>query len=181
MLGVLALSASAPAAPPCPGGVRCGSVTVPLDRQNPSAGRVEIHYVLVPHADKTRPASGTIVPNPGGPGQSTIASAGIYLQAPAPLLRDRDLLVIDPPRRRHPVRFTAHSPLGPVRLTLGERELANVTVGGDPRDYGLLPAAVDTALNGDLALLKRLVTVSRVDEVRGYVFDPTMFSVVAGE
>ena len=35
--------------------------------------------------------------------------------------------------RRHPVHFSAHSPIGPVRLTLGERELANLGFGfGDP-------------------------------------------------
>jgi pimeloyl-ACP methyl ester carboxylesterase len=75
--------------------MRCGSVTVPLDRQNPAAGTIDIHYALVPHSDTSRPSAGTIVPNPGGPGQATIGSAGLYLQALAPLLRDRDLLLID--------------------------------------------------------------------------------------
>jgi pimeloyl-ACP methyl ester carboxylesterase len=79
--------------------------------------------------------------------------------------------------RRHPVRFTAHGPIGPVRLTLGERELANVTYGGgDPRVYGLLPAAVDAALDHDLAPLKRLVTVSRIEEVGGFLIDPSLMS-----
>jgi pimeloyl-ACP methyl ester carboxylesterase len=304
LLGGLALSSAAHADTPCPDGARCGSVTVPLDRVNPSAGTIDIAYELLPRTDTARPAAGTIVPNPGGPGQTTIANAGLYLQALAPLRRDRDLLLIDPrgtgqsgalscpslathdplsldlgsiwticgadlrahvglygsaavaddidavraalgldkldlwgdsygtflmpvyaarhpervrsivldgafpiafdrwgrdvlrsvrrviglvcrrthrcsgPRvltqierlarrlRRHPVRFTAHTPVGPVRLTLGERELANATFGGgDPRVYGLLPAAVDAALDHDLAPLKRLVTVSRVNEV----------------
>ena len=48
-----------------PPGMRCGSVTVPLDRQNPSAGTIDIHYALVAHTDATRPAVGTIVANPG--------------------------------------------------------------------------------------------------------------------
>jgi hypothetical protein len=51
-------------------------VTVPLDRRTPSAGTIEIHYALVPRTDAARPAARTIVPNPGGPGQSTILSAG---------------------------------------------------------------------------------------------------------
>jgi pimeloyl-ACP methyl ester carboxylesterase len=312
---LLAFSGLAEAQAPCPGGARCGSVTVPLDRQNASAGTIDIHYALVPHTDRSRPAAGTIVPNPGGPGQATIASAGLYLQPIAPLLRARDLLLIDPrgtgqsgalacpgvagrdplsldstivggicaadlgahaglygsaavaddidavraalgldkldlwgdsygtflmpvyaarhPEhvrsivldgafpiafdrwgrdvmrglrrvirlvcrrthrcsgtgllarigrlarrlRRHPVRFTAHSPVGPVRLTLGERELALVTHGGgDPRVYGLLPAAVDAALDHDLALLKRLTTVARVGEVEQFFLDPALFS-----
>ena len=315
----LALSSTARAETECLPGASCGSVTVPLDRQNPSAGTIDIGYELVPHTDTARPALGTIVPNPGGPGQSTIASAGIYLKAMAPLRRRRDLLFIDArgtgqsgalgcpslssvdplsldytvlgrvcgpdlaaraglygsaavaddidavraalgidkldlwgdsygtflmpvyaarhPRhvrsivldgafpiafdrwgrdvlfgvrrvirrvcrrthrcsgerllariaklarrlRGHPVRFTAHSPIGPVRLTLDERQLANVTVAGDPRVYGLLPAAVRSALERDPALLERLATVSRIDEVRQFFIDPTLFSATAGE
>ncbi len=318
LLGGLALSSAAHADTPCPDGARCGSVTVPLDRANPSAGTIDIGYALLPRTDTTRPAAGTIVPNPGGPGQTAIANAGFYLQALAPLRRDRDLLLIDPrgtgqsgalscpslaahdplslhlqsiwticgadlgahaglygtaavaddidavrtalgldkldlwgdsygtflmpvyaarhpehvrsvvldgafpvafdvwgrdqlravrrviglvcrrtqrcsgPRvlagigrlagrlRRHPVRFTAHTPVGPVRLTLGERELANVTFGGgDPRVYGLLPAAVDAALHHDFALLERLVTVSRVDEAGILFIDPALGSLGA--
>src|SRR3954454_16504049 len=91
----LARTASAQAASACPGGMRCGSVTVPLDRQNPSAGTIDIHYALVPHTDTSRPSAGTIVPNPGGPGIATIGSAGLYLHALAPLRRKRDLLLID--------------------------------------------------------------------------------------
>ena len=317
LFGLGATAAQADTA--CLPGARCGNVTVPLDRQNPSAGTIDIHYALVPHTDAARPVVGTIVPNPGGPGQATIASAPIYyLQPLAPLLRDRDLLLIDPrgtgqsgalacsglssqnplsldletigtlcggelgaraglygsaaaaddidavraalgvdtldlwgdsygtflmpvyaarypehvrsvvldgafpiasdpwgrdvlrgmrrviglvcrrthrcsgPRllsriaglarrlRRHPVRFTAHTPIGPVRLTLGERELANTTFGGgDPQVYGLLPAAVDAAIDHDLAPLERLVAVSRIDEVSGFVIDPTLFSEAA--
>jgi pimeloyl-ACP methyl ester carboxylesterase len=79
--------------------------------------------------------------------------------------------------RRHPLTFTAQSPIGPVSMTLGERELANVTFGGgDPEVYGVLPAAVDAALHHDLALLKRMVTVSRINEVGGFLVDPTHFS-----
>jgi pimeloyl-ACP methyl ester carboxylesterase len=315
VLGGLALSAPAQAQQPCPGGMRCGSVTVPLDRQNPSAGTIDIHYALVPHTDASRPAAGTIVPNPGGPGQAAIASSGLYLRPMAPLRRTRDLLLIDPrgtgqsgalacpslsghnplsldlesigticggelgarsglygsaavaddidavraslgldkldlwgdsygtflmpvyaaryPQhvrsvvldgafpiafdpwgrdvlrsvgrviglvcerthrcsgrhvlaqlarlaqrlRRHRVHFTAHSPIGPVRLTLGERELADVTYGGgDPQVYGLLPAAVDAASDHDLAPLKRLVTVSRINEVGNFLIDPALLS-----
>src|SRR3954451_9334200 len=286
-----ALTASARAAVPCP---RCASVTVPLDRTDPSAGTIDVAYALVPRTDTSRPPTSTIVTNIGGPGQSTIASAGLYTTALAPLRTRRDLLLIDPrgtgrsgaltcpslaahdpasleyadiqnicagdlgPRarfygsasvaddfdavrsalhidrvdlwgdsygtflmpvvaarhpdhvrsivldaanplamdlwgrdvlhgvrrvialvcarsrrcsgahvlariatlaqrlRRHPVAFRAHGPRGLVRLTLGEHALAAVTYGGgDPAVYGLLPAATDAALHGDLALLER--------------------------
>ena len=69
-LVVLTLGAgAAQAAEPCPDGVRCGTVTVPLDRADPAAGTIDIAYALVPRTDTSRPALGTIVPNPGGPGR----------------------------------------------------------------------------------------------------------------
>jgi pimeloyl-ACP methyl ester carboxylesterase len=313
LLTGLASSAPAQAQQACPAGMRCGSVTVPLDRQNPSAGAIAIGYAVVPHTDTSRPAAGTIVPNPGGPGEATIAEAGRYLQPLAPLRRDRDLLLIDArgtgrsgalgcpslgghdplsldftdiagicgpdlgaeaglygsaavaddidavraalgidkldlwgdsygtflmpvyaarhPQhvrsivldgafpiafdvwnrdvlrsvrrvirlvcrrthrcsgrrvlsqierlarrlRRHPVRFTAHTPVGPVRLTLDERLLANVTH-DQPPVYGLLPAAVGAAVHHDLAPLRRLAAVSRIGEVEAFFSDPTLVS-----
>ena len=318
LLGGLALGTAARADTPCPNGARCGSLTVALDRANPSAGTIDIAYELLPRTDTSRPALGTIVPNPGGPGNSTTAFAA-YEPAFAPLRARRDLLLIDargtgrsgalscpslaahdplsvdkttlgalcagdlgaraglygsaaiaddieavratlkvdkldlwgdsygtflmpvyaarhPEHvrsivldgafpiasdpwgrdvlrgvrrviglvcrrtqrcsgrhvlagverlgrrlRKHPLTFTAHSPLGRVRLTLGERELAAVTYGGGhPEVYGLLPAAVKAALDHDYALLKRVVFASRVGDVGGLVQDPSDFSVAAG-
>ena len=96
LLGALALGAAAQADTPCLPGARCGTVTVPLDRDEPAAGTIDIAYALVPRTDTSRPRLGTIVPNPGGPGDSTIASAGLYTTALAPLRTRRDLLLIDP-------------------------------------------------------------------------------------
>ena len=318
LLGGLALSTAAQADTPCPDGAQCGSVTVPLDRANPSAGTIDIAYELLRRTDTSRPALGTIVPNPGGPGNSTTAFTA-YEPAFAPLRARRDLLLIDArgtgksgalscpslaahdplsidkttlgslcasdlgaraglygsaaiaddieavratlgadkldlwgdsygtflmpvyvarhPQhvrsmvldgafpiasdpwgrdvlrgvrrviglvcrrtqrcsgrhvladvqrlgrrlRKHPRTFTAHSPLGRVKLTLGERELTAVTFsGGNPEVYGLLPAAVEAALDHDYALLKRLVFAARVGDVRNLTQDPTDFSVAAG-
>ncbi len=288
------------------------TVTVPLDRANPSAGTIDIAYQLVPRTDTSRPSLGTIVPNPGGPGLSTIASAGLYLDALKPLRERRDLLLIDPrgtgrsgqvacpslatadplkldlpqigalcgadlgsraglygsaaaaddidavraalglgkldlwgdsygtflmpvyaarhpehvrsivldgafpvasdpwgrdvlagtrrviglvdgPRtlarvqrladrlRAHPVTFTAQSPIGPVPLVLGERELANVTFGGgDPQVYATLPGAVEAALDRDYAPLERLVAASRISDVGSILGDPSTFDIAAG-
>src|SRR4051812_49295250 len=96
LLASFALGSAAQADAPCLPGARCGTVTVPLDRANPSAGTIDIAYALVPHTDTSRPALGTIAPNPGGPGDSTIANAGLYTTALAPLRTRRDLLLIDP-------------------------------------------------------------------------------------
>ena len=96
LLGGLAFTAAAHADTPCPDGARCGKLTVPLDRANPSTGTIDIAYALVPRTDTSRPALGTILPNPGGPGSGAIADAARYEKLFAPLRKRRDLLLIDP-------------------------------------------------------------------------------------
>jgi len=46
--------------------------------------------------DASRPALGTIVPNPGGPGSGAIDEAADWRELLAPLRRRRDILLIDP-------------------------------------------------------------------------------------
>lgn len=306
--------ASAQSAAPCPPGAQCGSVTVPLDRSDPSRGTIDIGYVVLPHTDTGRPALGAIVANPGGPGMAATSFAP-YDSAFAPLRARRDILLIDPrgtgrsgalscpglaqldpltvrkaaiapacapelgPRaglygtaavaddidavraalgidrldlwgdsygtflmqvyaarhpdhvrsivldgafpvvadpwgrdvlrgvrrvigltcrrtqrcsggrvladvqrlatrlRRHPRHFSAHSPLGIVRLRLGERELADATfAGGRAEAFGWLPAAVAAAVDHDDALLQRLVFGQRVGDVAALTADPAQVS-----
>src|SRR5205085_1842583 len=70
--------------------------------------------------------------------------------------------------RRHPVAFTAHTPLGALRLQVGEPELAAATFSaGHPEVYGVLPAAVEAALDHDFALLERVVLGARAGDVEG--------------
>src|SRR5919109_123565 len=79
---------------------------------------------------------------------------------------------------RHPRHFLAHSPLGVVRLRLGERELADVTfAGGRAEAFGWLPAAVTAAVHHDYALLDRLVFGQRVGDVQALTADPRQVSV----
>jgi pimeloyl-ACP methyl ester carboxylesterase len=307
---------TASAAVPCPDGARCGTVTVPLDRAHPAAGTIDIAYALVPHSDASSPSLGTVVTNPGGPGQSTIASASIYLQGAPQLFVNRDLLLIDPRGtggsgalacpslmrlhpldeqgiahvcapglgsragrygsadvaddidavraalgidkldlwgdsygtflmqvyaarhpanvrsvvldgafpiaedpwgrdvlrgvrrvirilcsrtlhcsgqrvlnqmaqlarrlRRDPLEFTAATPVGRLRITLGERELANLAwAGGHPEELSQLPAAVSTALHNRFARLKRLVVASRVGDLQDLALDPSVYSSAA--
>src|ERR1700733_12225963 len=76
---------------------RCGSIVVDLDRKHPSAGKTTVVFAVVPRTDQTKPSLGTIVPNPGGPGVSTIDLTGSeYAAGLAPLLDRRDLLLMDP-------------------------------------------------------------------------------------
>jgi pimeloyl-ACP methyl ester carboxylesterase len=308
-------SAQAQAQAGCPAGSACGTVTVPLDRTDPSGATIDIAYELLPHTDTSQPALGTILPNPGGPGNSTTAFAP-YKSAFAPLRARRDVLLVDargtgrsgalscpglarpdplsidkatigtvcaadmgaraglfgsaavaddfdavraalgidkldlwgdsygtflmpvyaaryPEHvrsivldgafpiaadpwgrdvlrgvrrviglvcrrtqrcsgrrvlagvqrlgarlREHPRTFAAHSPVGLLKLALGERELAAVTyAGGDPTVYGLLPAAVEAALDHDYALLERLVFASRAADVQSLMADPAQLSI----
>ena len=98
---VLAAAAAAPAGagaatpPACPAGARCGTVTVPLDRATPALGTTTVGYALIPRRDQSRPAAGTIVPNPGGPGAATEPAKAME-KLFRPLRDDHDLLLIDP-------------------------------------------------------------------------------------
>jgi pimeloyl-ACP methyl ester carboxylesterase len=75
----------------------CGTITVPLDRADPAAGTTPVGFALVPRADRTRPALGTVTANPGGPGPSAIDLSGAeFAQQLAPVLDRRDLLLVDP-------------------------------------------------------------------------------------
>ncbi|MDA0170970.1 alpha/beta hydrolase [Solirubrobacter taibaiensis] len=96
LAAALLAPATARADTPCPPRAQCGTVTVPLDRADPAAGTLDVAYALVPRADTGRPALGTIVPNPGGPGSGAIAEAATYEELFAPLRERRDLLLIDP-------------------------------------------------------------------------------------
>jgi pimeloyl-ACP methyl ester carboxylesterase len=72
--------------------VWCGSVRVPLDRTDPSAGRISIGFGWVPSSG---PASGTVVAEEGGPGYPSTGTAPDYLDMIGSLHRTRNLLVVD--------------------------------------------------------------------------------------
>ncbi|MFI1990940.1 alpha/beta hydrolase [Actinoplanes sp. NPDC020271] len=96
---------------------RCGHITVPLDRGRPARGTVDIAFALVPHTDTSQPGLGTIVPNPGGPGSSTIDLGGTaFAEALAPLLDRRDLLLIDTRGVGRSAPLTCPALDGPTRV-----------------------------------------------------------------
>jgi pimeloyl-ACP methyl ester carboxylesterase len=73
---------------------RCGSVTVPLDRSNPSAGTIKIAFFVQGHHDSTKPRLEPIFFSPGGPGGSVWAN-----RVALPLLawdRRHDTVLIEP-------------------------------------------------------------------------------------
>jgi pimeloyl-ACP methyl ester carboxylesterase len=99
---LLGLPGSASAAPstgthPCTFNEQfvCGRISVPLDRQRPSDGRLPVHYMLIPRRDRSKPLLGTIVAVEGGPGYATTGSRAWYRELFSPLLDRRRLLLVD--------------------------------------------------------------------------------------
>jgi pimeloyl-ACP methyl ester carboxylesterase len=73
---------------------RCGTLSVPENPDQPGGRRVSISVAVIPAAHA--PAlNDPIVVLEGGPGEDAIGSAGFYAERFAPLLDDRDLLLID--------------------------------------------------------------------------------------
>ena len=99
----LTLSGAAPALgqapctdfPDVPGAL-CGSVEVPLDRADPSSATTTVSYVLLPRRDTSVPSEGTMMLNPGGPGEAASGFAGFLAGAFAAHFERRDLLLVDP-------------------------------------------------------------------------------------
>src|SRR4051812_16159282 len=93
------LNGTAQAAPPQPcavaPGALCGSVEVPLDRGHPALGTISIGFELHRHTNTSIAAAGTLVPNPGGPGQTTTGDRDSWLSRFGPVLDRYDLLLID--------------------------------------------------------------------------------------
>lgn len=100
LLATLALAAPAaaqPAAHPCAAASeRCdGTIDVPLDWDDPGSERIEVAFAWVPRADRSRPAEGTILANPGGPAQA-LSTVPLFQQALGPVLERQNLLVVEP-------------------------------------------------------------------------------------
>jgi pimeloyl-ACP methyl ester carboxylesterase len=108
MLGALALGAGgsalasdSPSLSPCDlnagPGFRCGRITVPAVRADPSLGDQSIFFAVLPRERAAKPPVGTIVAVEGGPGYASTNydSAKSYRAVFGPLLRRRDLVLID--------------------------------------------------------------------------------------
>jgi pimeloyl-ACP methyl ester carboxylesterase len=73
---------------------RCGVLNVLEDPDQPNGRRLPIHVAVVP-ASPGRALSDPIVVLMGGPGEDAISAAELYAAQFEPLLRDRDLLLVD--------------------------------------------------------------------------------------
>ena len=88
---------SAPAISTPGRGFRCGRITVPAVRADPSLGEQSIFVAVLPRERAAKPPVGTIVAVEGGPGYAStnFDSAKSYRAVFGPLLRRRDLVLID--------------------------------------------------------------------------------------
>lgn len=73
---------------------RCGTLRVPEDPDKPAGRRLSISVAVIPAVHAPRLADPIVVLQ-GGPGEDSISSAGFFAERFAPLLDDRDLLLID--------------------------------------------------------------------------------------
>ncbi|GLY13636.1 hypothetical protein Kisp01_06520 [Kineosporia sp. NBRC 101677] len=145
---------------------RCGVLKLPLDRTDPGKGTTDIAFALVPRTDTTRPGLGTIVPNPGGPGDSAIDLTGeLFAQVFQPLSDRRDLLLIDPRGVGRSGPVTCAALKGPARAFQGleqQRKLIGQCgrqLGERVGDYGT------AAFADDIDAVRARLGVDRLDLV----------------
>ena len=110
----------------------CGFVRVPLDRRFPHGRTIRIYFEHYFRAQRSAPATSTVLSIEGGPGFSTTADRAARLQLWRPISARRDLLLVDlrgtgrsgalncPAFRRHILPYIARAgrcaaQLGPSR------------------------------------------------------------------
>ncbi|MEU5979809.1 alpha/beta fold hydrolase [Streptomyces sp. NPDC047315] len=92
--------------------VDCGTLDRPLAEGRSALGTVKVSYAVVRHSAPGA-AKGTVAVNTGGPGQVVIERAPIFGHALGDLLKEHDLLLVDP-------RGTGHSERIPCGVTDAE-------------------------------------------------------------
>lgn len=79
---------------PVPAGAQCGQIAVPVDYNNPDLGEATLALIRFP---ATGDKIGSLIINPGGPGESGIEAAASLLEGMSPAVRQRfDLVGFDP-------------------------------------------------------------------------------------
>ena len=78
-----------------PKGFRCASLEVPLEREDPSLGEIEIEFGVREHRDPDAREALPIFAVEGGPGFGSLGSAGAYVKLFDDLLDAHDLVLVD--------------------------------------------------------------------------------------
>lgn len=74
---------------------RCGTIQVPVHRDEPQGPKLKVRFRVYPHTDRSRRALEPIVTVEGGPGYGSIDSASSYQFMLQPLLARHDMIVVD--------------------------------------------------------------------------------------
>jgi pimeloyl-ACP methyl ester carboxylesterase len=80
---------------PKPAGFRCGSIRVPFEREEASLGETKIGFAVRRRGERDEPSRGAIFAAEGGPGYSSTGTANAYVKLFGPLLRHRELVLVD--------------------------------------------------------------------------------------
>ena len=73
---------------------RCGAIEVLENPDQPRSRKLEIHFAVI-SATKGHARPDPIVPLLGGPGEAAIETGQMFVERLAPMLNDRDLLLVD--------------------------------------------------------------------------------------
>ena len=80
---------------PKPAGFRCGSIQVPFEREDASLGEAKVGFAVRERDERDEPSRGAIFAAEGGPGYSSTGTANAYVKVFGPLLRHRELVLVD--------------------------------------------------------------------------------------
>jgi len=142
----------------------CGSLVVPLDRADGGSATTAVSFALIPRTDTARPGLGTIVPNPGGPGSSTIDfSGGLFAAALEPLRDRRDVLLIDPRGVGRSDPLTCDAMDGPA-LAFGTLAQQRAAIGRCGQELGARAGDYGTAaVADDLDAVRESLGIDKLD------------------
>ncbi|HSS05449.1 MAG TPA: alpha/beta fold hydrolase [Solirubrobacterales bacterium] len=137
--------------------LRCGYVTVPLRRADPSLGSTRVAFAVRPRSDRRHPSLGTIFAADGGPGYAS--TDGPYVRSLSavlgPLLRRRELVFVD-------ARGTGRSGVVNCPALQGGLIQENIAIGECADQLGPRYAAYTTAETADdLDAVRRALGVGR--------------------
>jgi len=74
----------------------CGSLNLPLEREDPSLGLISIAFAVLPAEERPEGRKKGLLAIEGGPGYGSIGTAAMYQRLFGDVLDDRDLIMVDP-------------------------------------------------------------------------------------
>jgi pimeloyl-ACP methyl ester carboxylesterase len=129
---------------------RCGTLTVPEDRANPSGRQIDLSIAVIP-AIKRNPEPDPLFLLAGGPGQSAVETFPAMIRLMNQIHQDRDIVLIDQ-------RGTGQS--NPLRCITPEDEMLD-----EEQVLEKLQSCSDT-LDADLRFYNTEIAMTDLDEVR---------------